>query len=86
VQFPAVKNLDFEEFLQKAQRELYAEAAVFGMIVALENLERVYVRDTINATECVYHHLIERTTIDIYLYSNMDQTYVAIYGDAQAHK
>ncbi|KAG9086460.1 Vacuolar protein-sorting-associated protein 28 [Ceratobasidium sp. 392] len=53
MQFPAV-DLDSEARLYStnAEREKYeSQATLFGIIVALEYLERAYVRDAINATE-----------------------------------
>lgn len=51
--FPAV-DLDSEArlYTSNAEREKYeSQATLFGIIVALEYLERAYVRDAINAAE-----------------------------------
>ncbi|KAF8699328.1 Vacuolar protein sorting-associated protein 28 -like protein, partial [Rhizoctonia solani] len=53
MQFPAV-DLDSEArlYYTNAEREKYeSQATLFGIIVALEYLERAYVRDAINAAE-----------------------------------
>ncbi|QRW04063.1 vacuolar protein sorting-associated protein 28 [Ceratobasidium sp. AG-Ba] len=53
MQFPAV-DLDSEArlYTTNAEREKYeSQATLFGNIVALEYLERAYVRDAINAAE-----------------------------------
>lgn len=55
MQFATV-DLDSEARLynSNAEREKYeSQATLFGIIVALEYLERAYVRDAINATEYV---------------------------------
>jgi ESCRT-I complex subunit VPS28 len=61
MQFPTV-DLDSEARLYNtnAEREKYeSQATLFGIIVALEYLERAYVRDAINATECACRYLIK---------------------------
>ena len=46
-------------YTTNAQREKYNNlATLFGIIVALDYLERAYVRDSITAAECVSQSLI----------------------------
>ena len=41
-------------YLTNAEREKYeTQATLFGIIVALDYLERAYIRDSVSAIECV---------------------------------
>jgi hypothetical protein len=45
-------------YTTNAEREKYeTQATLFGIIVALDYLERAYIRDSITAVECVFDPL-----------------------------
>ncbi|KAH9002161.1 hypothetical protein EDB83DRAFT_2469547 [Lactarius deliciosus] len=46
-------------YTTNAEREKYESlATLYGIIVALDYLERAYVRDSVTAAECVVHILV----------------------------